>query len=117
MHLPFQLIHLRFTETLSEMVSVVSQGIFSKLIINTEKYHRLFIKHYNAIWKTSDWHDTDIEHTANAVKDYLDMKTYNGIQLAMDWPPNSKDLNMIKSAWNHLDRQCNKRQGRSKEEF
>lgn len=117
MHLPFQLIHLRFTETLSEMVSVVSQGIFSKLIINTEKYHRLFIKHYNAIWKTSDWHDTDIEHTAKTVKEYLDMKTYNGIQLVMDWPPNSKDLNMIKSAWNHLDRQCNKRQGRSKEEF
>lgn len=35
----------------------------------------------------------------------------------MDWPPQSPDLNIIEAVGDHLDRERNKRQPKSKEEL
>ena len=60
-------------------------------------------------------HDNDPKHTANAVKSYLEIKTY--LETVMDWPPQSLDLNIIETVWNHLNRERNKIQLKSKEEL
>lgn len=38
-------------------------------------------------------------------------------QSVMDWTPQSSDLNIIEAAWNHPDREQDKRQSISKEEL
>ena len=35
----------------------------------------------------------------------------------MDWPPQSPDVNIIEAVWDHLDREINKGQHKSKEEL
>ena len=51
------------------------------------------------------------------VKSYLKCKTVDKILIAMDWPPRSPDLNIIEAVWDHLDREINKGQPKSKEKF
>ena len=49
------------------------------------------------------------------VKSYLQRKTADKTLTVMDWPPQSPDLNIIETVWDHLDREINK--GQSKEEL
>ena len=58
-------------------------------------------------------HDSDSKHTANAVKSYLERKTADKTLTVMDCP----DLNIIEAVWDHLDREINTRQPKSKDEL
>ena len=49
------------------------------------------------------------------VKSYLERKTADKSLTAIDWPPQSPDLNII--VWDHLDRERNIGQPKSKEEL
>ena len=51
------------------------------------------------------------------VKSYLERKTADKMLTVMDWPPHSPDLNIIEAVWDHLDREINKGQPKSKEEL
>jgi len=51
------------------------------------------------------------------VKSSLARKPADKTLTAMDWPPQSPDLNIIEAVWDHLDRERNKRQPTSKEEL
>lgn len=55
-------------------------------------------------------HDNDLRHTANTAKAKLDRKTDNGTLSVIDWPPQSMDLNITPTMWDHPDREQNKRQ-------
>lgn len=61
--------------------------------------------------------DNYSNHTANAGKSYLERKTADKTLTEMDWPPQSPDLNIIEAVGDHLDRERNKRQPKSKEEL
>ena len=49
------------------------------------------------------------------VKSYLKRKTVDKTLTVMDWPPQSPDLNITEAVWDHLDRERNKGQPKSKE--
>ena len=51
------------------------------------------------------------------VKSYLERKTTDKTLTVMDWPPQSPDLNIIQAVWDHLDRERNKGQPKSKEDL
>ena len=51
------------------------------------------------------------------VKSYLERKTVDKTLTVLDWPPQSPDLNIIVAVWDHLDRERNKGQHKSKEEL
>lgn len=57
---------------------------------------------------------SDSQHTANAVREYLDIVPLCVFQSVMVWPPQSLDHN-IEAAWDQLDREWNKRQSACKE--
>ena len=38
-------------------------------------------------------------------------------QTVMDWPPQTLDLNIIEAEWDHLDKERNKREPKSKEKL
>ena len=50
------------------------------------------------------------------VKPYLERKTADKTLTAMDWPPQIPELNIIGAVCDHLDRERNKGQPKSKEE-
>lgn len=62
-------------------------------------------------------HYNDPKYTADAVKSYPERNTADKTLTVMDWPPLSRDLNIIEPLWEHLDREINKRQPIYKEEF
>ena len=49
------------------------------------------------------------------VKSYLERKTADITLTVMDWSPRGPDLNIIEVVWDHLDRERNKGQPKSKE--
>ena len=51
------------------------------------------------------------------VKSYLERKTADKTLKVMDWPPQSPDLNIMEAVLDHLDRERNKGQPKSKEEL
>ena len=51
------------------------------------------------------------------VKSYLERKTADITLAVMDWPPQSPGLNIIEAVWDHLGRERNKGQPKSKEEL
>ena len=51
------------------------------------------------------------------VKFCLERKTADKTLTVMDWHPQSPDLNIIKAVWDHLDRERNRGQPKSKEEL
>ena len=57
----------------------------------------------------------DITTLLIPVKSYLERKTDDKTLTVMDWPPQSPDLNIIEAEWDHLDREINKGQLKSKE--
>ena len=62
------------------------------------------------------YHD-DPKHTANGIEIILREKTCDKTLTVLDWPPQSPDLNIIEAVWDHLDRERNKGQPKSKEEL
>ena len=56
----------------------------------------------------------DPKHTANAVKSYLERNIADKTLTFMDWPPQTEYLEAV---WDHLGRESNKRQPKSKEEL
>ena len=79
-------------------------------IMNAEKYRQVLIHHAIASGKCLFGkgfifqHENDPKHSANAEKSYLERKTAK-----------SPDLNIIQAVWDHLHREKNKRQPKSKE--
>ena len=53
----------------------------------------------------------------NAVKSSLMRKTADKTLTVMDWPPQRPDLNIIEAVWDHLHRERNKGQAKTKEEL
>ena len=50
-------------------------------------------------------HDNDPKHTARVIKNYLQQQEEQGVLQQMVWPPQSPDLNIIKSVWDYMKRQ------------
>ncbi|XP_053573179.1 pterin-4-alpha-carbinolamine dehydratase 2 isoform X1 [Bombina bombina] len=72
-------------------------------------------KEYN--FKTFNQHYNYTKHPANAMKSYLERKTADKTLTVMDWLTQNPDLNIIEALWDHLDKEINKRQPKSKEEL
>ena len=48
--------------------------------------------------------DNDPKHTANKFKRYLKRKEDQAVLELMEWPPQSRNLNIIEAIWEYFDR-------------
>ena len=78
-------------------------------IMNVEKYRQIFIHHAIQSGKRligprfTFQQDNDPRHTAHKLKRYLKRKEDQAFLELIEWPPQSRDLNIIEAIWEHLD--------------
>ena len=79
-------------------------------IMIAEKYTQIFFHHAIQSGRRligprfTFQQDNDPKHTANKFKRYLKRKEDQAVLELMEWPPQSRDLNIIEAIWDHLDR-------------
>ncbi|MBN3274473.1 TCB2 transposase, partial [Polyodon spathula] len=92
-------------------------------LLNAEKYRQILIHHAIPSGrhligpKFILQHDNDPKHTAKVIKNYLQRKEEQGVLEVMVWPPQSPDLNIIKSVWDYIKREKQLRLPKSTEEL
>ena len=61
--------------------------------------------------------DNNPKHTARVIKNFTEWQEEQGVLKQMAWPPQSPDLSITESVWDHMKRQETLRQIKSAEEL